>query len=86
MRVSEVWKGEVPREIVLYFRDGESARLGMAVQHDYLVFARDMSAVDRQMFGVPPDAGQTLMAVELGCGAVTFDANLVAGKAGYPPK
>ena len=88
-QVVGVWKGDVPRETLLYFRVGEARRLLEAGQ-EYLFITSQLSRFGRQQFGIPPGDDQRLSTNEYGCGAVPFDtayARRVVGETrAYPPR
>lgn len=89
IRVADVWKGDVPREILLYFRVGERQRL-LDIGGDYLFIAGQLDAFGRRQFNVPPGEDQRLSSNEYGCGAIPFAnpyaQSIVGGTAGHPPR
>jgi hypothetical protein len=89
IRVAGVWKGDVARETLLYFRVGEGERL-LDIGGDYLFIAGQLDAFGRRQFNVPPVDDQRLSTTEYGCGAIPFASayaqRIVDGTAGHPPR
>jgi hypothetical protein len=89
VRVAGVWKGDVHRDTILYFREGEGDRL-LEVGREYLVIASVLSAVGRQQFGLSAEGEEGLSAAELGCGAIPFESptaqNMLGNRPSQPPR
>lgn len=87
LRVSTVWKGEVPPRTALHFARGEG-NLMLALNAEYLVIAHELSVESRRRFGLPITGERALGSNEFGCGVRPIDTavRLIGGAVGYPPK
>ena len=89
VRVTEVWKGDIAREVPLYYGVGDSQRL-VELGAEYLFITSQLSAFGRRQFGVAPGSDQRLRANEYGCGVMPYHSPyaqaLVDGMPGYPPR